>query len=383
LKQKLTFEEVRLKKISWPLCLLFVLCCCRWPGAARADSPVTPFVDSQTNAVIYVNLSALDMDQIDTWRQKASDASNADPEQKARADAQAKVQIAKAKQWLSDFKTAGGQDMYIVVSLGGMMMGQPGALIIPVGGGADPDALAKVFNPGGNPPPADTNNPGAAQMMRMRPQTAVIGNAVVFSTGAEVEKLKTPSSQPRQDLTDALAAGGDAAVRVAFSPSSLKSNPMIGMMMMGMNRGAGGAPGGPPQVPFSEPQWDAVSWVSVSFSPPPKESGSFICQCKDADSANALLAMFNKEIQDKKNDPNNNTSGLSQDDIDKLTAAVKPQVSGSQVVVSIDQDTMDNVIGPIMAKSMQKNMQHQAGPGPGAMPPDNGGMNGGGMNGGM
>ena len=68
----ISFQEAVLKKICWPMCLLAVLAVVCGPGAARADSVVGPFVDSQTNAVIYVNFSTLDMDWVAPGSRKPS-----------------------------------------------------------------------------------------------------------------------------------------------------------------------------------------------------------------------------------------------------------------------------------------------------------------------
>jgi hypothetical protein len=342
---------------------------------ARADNPIAPFVDSQTNAVIYVDVTSVDLDQLNAWQQKAMASTNIDALQKARHQKQADDSIARAKKWVSDFKTAGGKDLYVVISLAGMMQGAPGGLIIPLNG-ANPDALAKVFNPNGNPPPADPNDPNAAQMRQMQQQTAVVGNALVYSTGSGVEKLKTTSNEPRPDLADALSATDKATVRIAFVPSSLKNNPFVAAMLSA-RRAPGGAPA---QPPFSDPQWDAVSWVSISITSPPKESGNCTMQCKDADSAVALADLVTKKIQDAKTDSTQRGS-ISAEDFDKLAAAVKPKVDGSQVVMALDQDTMDNVVGPILARAAQRNSPpppqaapDQAPPAGPPAPPDNNGM---------
>jgi hypothetical protein len=357
----LSREEVRLKKTlaSMFAAMMALLICGRSP--ARADSPIAPFLDSQTTGVIYVDASNVDMDQIDAWQQKALESANiADPAAKARAEKSAQAQIASTKKWISDFKTAGGKDLYVVVSLAGLLQGAPGGVIVPLYG-ANPDGLAKIFNPRGNPPPADPNDPQAAQMQRMQPMTAVVGTSMVFSTGAGLEKLKTPSIEPRPDLTDALSAGGEAPLRLAFVPSTLKNNPFIAAML---GRHAGG---GPPSPPFADPQWDGVTWVSISVSTPPKASGNCTIQCKDADSAAAMADLVTKKIQDGKIDATQR-GNISAEDYDKLSTAMKPKVDGTQVVIAIDQGTMDNVVGPLLFKAAQRNPA--SGPPPQAGPPD-------------
>ncbi|HEY1922676.1 MAG TPA: hypothetical protein VGG44_07900 [Tepidisphaeraceae bacterium] len=359
-----------MKKIFAPVLSLTIALLLGAQSPARADSPVAPFVDSQTNGVIYIDTSNVDMDQIDAWQQKAlASANTADAVQKARTERQAQKQIASTKKWIADFRAAGGKDLYVVVSLAGIMTGAPGGVIVPLNG-ANPDGLAKIFNPNGNPPPpADPNDPQAAQMQRMQPTTAVVGTTMIFSTGSGVDKLKTPSTEPRPDLTDALSAGGNAALRVAFVPSTLKNNPFIAAMLN--SRGPGG------QAPFADPQWDAVTWMSISVSTPPKASGNCTIQCKDADSAAAMSDLITQKLASGKADATAK-GNITADDYDKLSAAMKPTVSGSQVVIALDQDTMDNVIGPMMFKTMhgQNSSQSTTPQQPQGPPgqPDNNGM---------
>jgi hypothetical protein len=201
-------------------------------------------------------------------------------------------------------------------------------------------------------------------MQRMQPMTAVVGTSMVFSTGAGLDKFKTPSIEPRPDLADALSAGGDAPLRMAFVPSSLRNNPFVAAMLS-----ARGGPGGPPQPPFAEPQWDAVTWVSISVSTPPKASGNCTIQCKDADSAAAMADLVSKKIQSGKDDATQR-GNISAEDYDKLSAAMKPKVDGTQVVIAIDQETMDNVVGPLLFKAAQRSQPGRQPPPPAQ--PDNG-----------
>jgi len=355
-----------LKKIYWLVTLVTLIALTGERQIACGDSVVTPFVDSQTNAVIHVDFSTLDMDQVDAWQQKAL-AGIADPALRAKQQESAQKSIESAKQWISKFKTAGGKDIYIVISLAGLIQGAPGGMIIPLNG-ADPAGLAKVLNPRGNPPPADPNDPNAAQQARMQPQTAVVVDAIVFSTGSGLEKMKTPSTEARQDLTDGLAAGGDATFRLVLTPATLKNNPLFAAIV---NSHMGGQNAGAPQTPpFGEPQWDAVTWMSVTLTAPPKESGNCTIQCKDSDSATALSDRITKKMDDAKTDPTKR-GNIDAGDFDKLLAAVKPAVSGTQVVISLDQDAIDNVVGPIVIKSMQQTARPAAAP---AAPADNSGM---------
>ena len=39
---------------------------------------------------------------------------------------------------------------------------------------------------------------------------------------------------------------------------------------------------------------------------------------------------------------------ISPDDYGKLISTAKPAVTGSQVLIAVDQDTIDNIVGPII-----------------------------------
>jgi hypothetical protein len=335
---------------------------------SAADTPLAPFVSGQTDAVIYVDLTAVDVDALQALEQKV--IAQLPPDQAAKMQqqqAQTDKQMAQTRQWLDGFKKAGGKDAYVVVQLSGLFQGKPGALLVPLQPGVDSTALAAYLNPAAAAPPNPNMPPSP-----MQPKTEVIGQMLVFAPGPMIEDFKTGAAtpQPRPDLAEGLAAAGDAPFRIVAIPASLKRSPMLGMLGA---MGRGGQPGAPPAGPMAEPEWNNVTWVAVSGSLPPKESGSFTCQCKDADSANAMADMINKKIQERKNDPQAQQMGA---DADKLAAALKPTVNGTRVVINLDQDTVDNVMIPIMVKATALNSR--AGPGPGnGPPPANGG--GGGM----
>jgi hypothetical protein len=366
----------RVKKLNGVIGLIGVLCAGVCAGIARADSPVTPFLNAQTNAVIYADLSHIDMDAVAAWQQKLQANAPQDDPMVQRQIRRSQAQMIKAKQWVTDFKAAGGTDIYVVAQLGGMFMGQPGEVVTPLGAGANADALAQVFVPGGDtappPPQGDPNAPPPPGPGYGRPQpaTAVIGQSLVYSTSAMVESLKNAQPAPRPDLEAALAAG-TAPLRIAVSPASIKNLPLFKMMAARMAGGAGGpgGPGGPGgNVPFSEPQWDAVTWVLIAINPPPTESGSVIFQCKDADSANALSALLTQKLQDWKNNPQAQQN--LGDQLPKMADALKPAVSGSQVTMSLDQTTLDAVAQKAAAMRAMRRPPRQ-------MPPDDSGGQGG------
>jgi hypothetical protein len=361
-----TSQEASLKNLKWQFIAVAMVALLS-VRAAMADSVIAPFIDSQTSGIIYLDLSNIDMDAVGAWQQKAI-ATIPDEAKRAQQQDQADKSMVTAKKWVSDFKAAGGKDLYVVVSLAGLMQGTPGGMIVPLNG-TDGSALTKVVNPNGNPPPGDPNDPQAAQQSRMQPQTSVIGNMLVYSTGSGLTKMKTPSTEPRQDLLDALSSGGDSTLHVVLTPSTVKNNPLFAAIVNSRMRA-----GNNTQPPFSEPQWDNVNWLSISVVAPPKESGNCTIQCKDAASAQAMADLINKKIADGKADFIDKQK-MSPDDYEKMAAALKPTVTDKQVVISLDANAIDNVMLPIMSRASQS----PAAPAPGGAPPTPDSGNGNGM----
>jgi hypothetical protein len=352
----LLLRRLRLKTVRWICFAAALVCPVFLTGKLQAaDTPVTPFLSSQTDAVIHADMTAIDMDAVLAWEQKLiASAPNKDPNQ-AQQQQQFEQQITNAKQWLADFKAAGGKDLYIVAQLTGIFRGQPGEVVVPLTADTKVDDLEKAFVPAGpEPEPADANP--SAPPRRPVPATAVIGQNLIYSTSTMIDALKTFKPEARPDLTDALTSPNDAPIRVVFSPSTIKNLPFFRM------RAA--APGGGQNAPFQDPQWDAVTWACISIIPPPTETGTALFQCRDADSATALATLFNQKITQMKADPQARKN--LGDQLDKIAGAMKPTVDGSKVTVTLDQPTID-----AMAKRMVANRTTRRPPPPQQLNKDN------------
>jgi hypothetical protein len=305
-------------------------------------------VDSTTNAVVYVDFSAIDVDQLAGWQKKMTATTQPnDMAQQAMDEG-----IGKMRKWAGDFRGAGGKDLYVVISLSGILSGSPGGVVVPLNG-SDGTALAKVF-PQAPAAPAGMPPQSVATWARMQPASAVVGGVMVFSTGAGVDRMKTPSTEPRPDLNDALAAGDGGAMKIALVPSTLKNNPFFAMIVahwVGANNAAAAG-----TTPLDDPVWDGVNWISLSVTAPPKEAGSLKIQCKDEASAGAMAGWISQQVANGKANATS-AGGISGGDYDKLALVTKPVVKGSQVVISVEQVGIDDVVGPIVMKSMVNGMQ--------------------------
>ena len=90
-----------------------------------------------------------------------------------------------------------------------------------------------------------------------------------------------------------------------------------------------------------------------------------VFQCKDAASAGDLSKLLITKMQEPpdKNSPQQMDSA----DVEKLKQIFKPVVDGDKVKMSVDQDTLDNVVIPIMIKNSERRA-HQRPPTPDQQP---------------
>ena len=69
---------------------------------------ISPFVDSQTNAVIYLDFSSIDMNAVDAWQQKAI-AAIPDPADRAKQQQDARLGSPGRKNGFPISKPPGGR----------------------------------------------------------------------------------------------------------------------------------------------------------------------------------------------------------------------------------------------------------------------------------
>jgi 3-methyladenine DNA glycosylase Tag len=315
---------------------------------ASADDVLTPFVDAQTDAIVHADLSKLDMDALTAFAQRLIDKSSIPDNQKAQTSQQMQASMAQSKKWVADFKAAGGKDIYVVVNVAGVMTGDPGAVIAPIGAGADPAALAKILNP-----TAGQNAvPGAANA----PTTAVIGQNLVMGIPARLDKYKNPApadaNAPHIDLLDAMATGSDSAIQIAVGARGMT----MATQMTGMQGMAG--PGSP---------LAGVTWLAIALNAPPTESFNLTMQTKDAATATAMSDSMNQKIEAMKTDPQ--AKAALGDNVGKFADALKPTTDGTKVSVGMKTDDIETLVVPILLEHMAAPSVQTAPPaGPGAAP---------------
>jgi hypothetical protein len=138
------------------------------------------------------------------------------------------------------------------------------------------------------------------------------------------------TAQKRPEFANALAAGPDAAVRVALNPGFFRM--LAGGISTPRALGLGS---------MSDPQWKKVKWFRMSIDAPPNLSGSILLQCDDSDSAAALVALLKEKFAAIAADPPKDPVAAR---VARQLADVMPVAAGSEVTIGFDQKTMEAIL---------------------------------------
>lgn len=321
------------------------------PARAQAgDAAVAPYINEQTDAVIALDLSQVNIESLNAWATKQIQASGVAKAAQDKMIAQMNnPESAKGKQWLADFTKAGGKKMYVVVSLGGLFMGQPGVLVAPVDAGGNAETIAKFLDPTFGRPAAAAPAPGEEEAGPLggANAAAVVGGNVVFGPKKTVDALKAggpKGAAARPEFVAALGGAGNAALRIAIAAGNLGKFP-------GMD-------------PAAAEKIKGVEWMSIAASTPPTEQVTLTIQAKDAATAKTVTDELNKALGAIQNNPD---AVAALGDTKPLVRALTPATAGNAVKVTLDTKTIESVLMPAMIKSGAKEMEQKAGGG-GAAP---------------
>ncbi|HZL37746.1 MAG TPA: hypothetical protein VFC78_20685 [Tepidisphaeraceae bacterium] len=180
------------------------------PIIAGDDAAVAPFLDDNTFFVARVDASAMDLKSQQDWLLSAMDLASKDKAEIAEAKKDLPKALDEESAWVARFRKAGGKRLYMAMSLSDLPKYGP-FVVVPLNKGEDAAGLIALFSrAGAQSQPAGARSEGAAR----------VGDAVVFGELAIIDRLRTmPAAKPRPELSLAMAAAGNAPVRMVLIPS--------------------------------------------------------------------------------------------------------------------------------------------------------------------
>ena len=267
-------------------------------GAARAAA-IAPLVGEDVLAVAHVDLNRW---EVRTSLKKLLGPVGDDPDVAAVATA--------LDARLGALKAAGATELYLVLDPADLP-GYPVA-VVPLSGGARPKPLAEILA-------GDAAGPGLRW-----PKSAIIQGAVVAGSAQALDRLRALKPSNRPELAEALEAGGESALRIAFIPAVAQRR-AIEESFPTLPPSLGGGP--------IEQVTRGLRWGSVALAIGPKPTLRVAIRGTDAGAAAKLqrIAMDGMGMASKTARLDPATAPLAQ-----ALAALPPQLNGETVRMEAD-----------------------------------------------
>jgi hypothetical protein len=246
-------------------------------AAATDDAAVAAYVDEGTFIVVAIDVKRVDSDALaasmDEMTQAMFTVLPIPGTQRGMVDQQVKQAAKMTKQWLTDMAAAGGERLYVVFDIADFGGGddEHPYMVVPLGTGADAEKVTEVLKRG----------PG-------KPDEVVqVGHAVVLASATQQERLQKTTATPveRPEVKAALAAAGEAPVRIAFVPSE-----PVRTWVEGALPKIPDALGGGETAVVSR----GVRWASAGAVQKPATVAKLTVQADNAEHAKALLELLTK-----------------------------------------------------------------------------------------
>ncbi len=233
--------------------------------------PVAPLVNETTIMVIHVRLD-------DQLMQTLCDKAKAFQKAMDKAHPTTGPTTSPAwtiADWYDRFDLAGGKDIY-TLSYGAVQV-----TAIPLTSKLDTKAMLKVFNA----QDASKSLPDAKDSgERFQSVGKRVGNLLVIGPRQSLAAVDTLAPAERPDLSKALAAMGNAPVKIAISPPEIVK--MVIPTSLPANLGGYS----------TEPFTTGLRWLAIGIKADPALSADIVVQAADAKSAQAMLDTYNKAM---------------------------------------------------------------------------------------
>jgi hypothetical protein len=175
-----------------------------------------------------------------------------------------------------------------------------------------------------------------------------VGNLLVIGPRQSLEGVDNFTPADRLDLSKALAAMGDAPVKIAVSPPEI----MKMLMPTSLPANMGGY--------STEPFTTGLRWLAIGVKADPALSADIVVQAADAKSAQAMLDTYNKAMASYKESAKNAdpSSAAASGGTLAMSIAdlVSPRAKGNQFVASADPEKLKKmepaIIGGLVAAKL-------------------------------
>jgi len=227
--------------------------------------------------------------------------------------------------FLKEFHDAEAAQAIISVNLSDLQRGAMPLAVLP-NAGADLEPLRKLL---ANTTPVNERSPREVRQ---------IGDLLVIAPVATLKRV-SKNSVKRPDLEKALAAGGDAAIKIVFAlPDSAKATIEEVMPTLPPELGGGD----------SSMLSEGLQWGVITVQSPPKMSAKGLALAKDKESAAKLKDFWIQLIKVFTEETKITPRRIDKETFDKLVTMITPQVKDSQLTIDITQEQADFVFQKLL-----------------------------------
>ena len=305
------------------LLVLFVLFALPAPGrsaekfdAASVASGVAPYVEKETIVVAHVDLARV------SFAPSMALLARFMPESAAELSRGGE----EATKPLDALRRSGAKELYFVASLSSRSILPEALLLVPGGAKLDQEQLRLAV--------AGLNFlPSPERWTREPRDGALVIPLSKFAQRAEIHPLARP------ELTEALAAAGEAAVQIVLIPPA-SSRRVIEELLPQLPPQIGGGP--------STPLTRGISWAAVAIDLSPHLSAHLTIKSQDAEAAAALRA---KWIEVLKLAGEQKEIKQALPEWEKAATMLTPRISGGRLVLVLDEK--DPALGGLLTRSVR------------------------------
>ena len=279
--------------------LLFVALC--GSTSARAEDAraraIAPFLDDEVVAVLHLDLTKVDLDDLLTRLFQDRDA--------------AREYSLELGPWFKELRKAGAEDMFLVVTPANFPA--PPSVVVPQGNGADATAIGRLLCGGGK-----------AKSPIAWPTCATIRGAVFAGTPDSLERVKNMKAVARPELAMALEAAGETAVQFLLLPTG-DHRRVVEEMQPSLPRELGGGP--------ITTLTHGLLWAAIGLQTEPGPTVRLVIQSQDAASAQALRKVGQHALKWLEHEP---WIRRRFPDFARIFAQLQPAIEKDRISLNVD-----------------------------------------------
>ncbi|HEY2587412.1 MAG TPA: H-X9-DG-CTERM domain-containing protein [Tepidisphaeraceae bacterium] len=301
--------------------------------AGSPESALGPFLDGQTIGAVRIDLKDLDRKAIREWVVQGVQELRKNEKEVGRAQGDVGEEFDKLSKEVENFRHAGANQLYWVVSLDEVTADHPPFAVVPVSAGADPAAIEGAFK---SWVPAGTAR-------KDTPMPAMIGHTVVFGVPPTIQRLKAaaPARAPRLGLTRAFDAAGNGQIRIALIPQEAPRKAFEDISA-DLPKELGG---GPIQIVSR-----GLQSMSISIAFPPNPALRILIQSPDAQSAAKLNDVITHAIdwaRERQDAPREELA------FTQMVGQLKPKLDGDRITIDLPPDDLQKLAATVASGMLQ------------------------------